>query len=89
MPTGGSNTLGRSSKQCHTCSVSAMAGFYTLISHNLTEEKNREKDRRHQRPIQVSPTVLDGHVVDDAEHDERGHLLRHVPRPRHQPHTVP
>ena len=66
-----------------------MAGFYTLISHNLTEEKNREKDRRHQRPIQVSPTVLDGHVVNDAEHDEWGHLLRHVPWPRHQPYTVP
>ena len=48
-----------------------------------------EKDSRHQRPIQVSPTVLDGYVVDDAEHDERGHLLRHVPRPRHQPYTVP
>ena len=39
--------------------------------------------------IQVPAAVSDRHVADDAEHDERGNLLRNVPRPLDQPHTVP
>ena len=38
---------------------------------------------------EVSPPVPHGHVAHHAQHDQRRHLLRHVPGPRHQPHTEP
>lgn len=34
----------------------------------------------------VSPTEHDGHVADDVVDDQRGHVLRHVPRTRYESH---
>lgn len=39
------------------------------------------------RPL--PPSVSDGHVADDALHDQWGHVLRHVLGARHQPHPEP
>ena len=36
------------------------------------------------RPLPAA--VADGHVAHDALHDQWGHVLRNVPRPRHKPH---
>ena len=38
------------------------------------------------RVWEVPAPVPHWHVAHHALHDLRGHLLRHVPRPRHQPH---